>query len=647
MSAEWAGDPDIGFAVLVSTAGPLDPPGSGTTFNLTDHAGVNYVRGEPGIQISRGRSDEFQHFQSGTCTLTLKNNGREFDPSLSGTVLNLPGTGPGFVGATVTTPDQPTFAVGDLDVRMHVAMADWSPGGFGVFLVSQWPNVGGNNGWGFGVTAAGNLQLFWTANGTTQLTRTSTVTTGFVDGTYHWVRATLDVNNGAAGHDVRFYTGDGTTWTQLGTTVTTAGTTSIFNSTAALVVSDVLPFAGQVRYAEVRNGIDGLVVATPDFTTHTAGTSSFIDGRANTWTVTGVASIVFDPSLSPSPFAAILKPRRRLTVVVGRISDPTTLTVLFDGYIEGWPQEWTKTTGSVSIVAHDLLSILAQTETSPASGVLIFDDPNFGFWDRYRFAGDLPQEFTGDRIDSLVQMAGLSTQSFSLQPGITQVIGLEPSGEILGLCQQAESAESGFLFVDRGGVLQFYDRHARFQNTRLSTVQATFTDAQYSGMAVDYGLTQMFNDIRFSRPTSGEDDMPVEQIVVDEASIAEFGRRVHSDTIPVISDGETLARAEFWRDRYSTPKQRPSPVVIKPRLNMVGLFLQVARRELLDRIQLVRTPLGIGGAVTFTGLIEQLDHRITKTEWDCTIGISPIDADEANDFLIFDQGNWDEHSFAY
>jgi len=433
MPIEWGGDPDIGFLVLVSTAGPLDPPGSGTTFNLTDHAGVNYVRGEPGIQIRRGRSDEFSHFQAGTCTLTLKNNGREFDP-----------------------------------------------------------------------------------------------------------------NNGS------------------------------------------------------------------------------------------------------SPFAAIVKPRRRLTVVVGRLSDSSTLTILFDGYIEAWPQEWTKTTGSVQIVAHDLLSILAQTTTSPASsGVLIFDDPVFGFWDRFRFAGDLPQEFTGERIDSLVKLAGLSAQSVSLQTGLTQTIGLEPSGDVLGLCQEAESAESGFLFVDRGGVLQFYDRHARFQNTRLSTVQATFTDQQYSGMSVDYSLTQMFNDVRFSRPTGGEGDLPVEQIVVDEASIAEFGRRVHSETIPVISDGETLARAEFWRDRYSTPRQRPSPVVIKPRLDMENLFLNVARRELLDRIELVRTPLGLGDPITFTGLIEQLDHRVTKTEWDCTIGISPIDADEANDFLIFDQGNWDEHTFAY
>ena len=43
----------------------------------------------------------------------------------------------------------------------------------------------------------------------------------------------------------------------LRTAVTTAGTTSIFNSTAPIAISDVLPIAGKVRYLEVRNGIDG------------------------------------------------------------------------------------------------------------------------------------------------------------------------------------------------------------------------------------------------------------------------------------------------------------------------------------------------------------------------------------------------------
>jgi hypothetical protein len=435
MPVSWV-EPDVVFLVYVTTAGPLDPPGSGQWFNLTDHAGVNYIDGDVGISIRRGRSDEFSQFQSGSCSFTLRNNQREFDPN--------------------------------------------------------------------------NLS---------------------------------------------------------------------------------------------------------------------------------------------SPFIDILKPRRQVLVVTGRTTSLSTLTVLFSGYIDAWPQSWTSTTGSVEIVAHDLLSVLAQSSASLGSGVLILDNAYQGRLDFGRLAGDLPQQFSGERVDALIGLAGVSSQALDLATGLTRMAAIEPQGDVLGLCQEAESAEAGFLYVDRSGNIMFLDRHSRFRHDRLGTVQAVFTDSEYSGMSVDYSLAQMWNDVRFVRPALGDSDVPVEQAAFDESSIAEFGRRAYGPrSIPVISDAETQARAEFWRDRYGTPQQRPTPVTVKPRRDIDGMFDRVARRELLDRVQLVRTPLGLGDPITFTGLIEQLEHRITNTDWVCTIGISPIDVDEGQDFLVLDDatsGQLDQESLAY
>lgn len=442
MTAEgWGGDSDVAIQVVVSTAGPLDPQlawlfpgGSFKSFNLTSHADVNYVRSEPGIAIRRGRSDEFEHFQAGACSLVLRNNNREFDPSNTG-----------------------------------------------------------------------------------------------------------------------------------------------------------------------------------------------------------------------SPFFDILRPRRQLVVVAYRKSNvAATFTVLFTGYIEGWPQTWTATTGSVELVAHDLLSVLAQSTTSPSLGVVILDDPLFGQLDRWQLAGEMPQQSTGQRIGSLIGLAGVTSNVIAT--GVMQMAGVEPSGDVLALCQEAESVEAGFLFVDRQGSIVFLDRHSRFRNSRLGTIQATFTDSQYSGLQVDYTLAQMWNDVRCSRQSLGEGDDPMVHTVTDDTSISEFGRRVHEETLPFISEADAEACALFFLDRYHDPQQRPTPITIKPRKNMDVLFLQVARRELLDRIQIVRTPLGIPPAQTFTGLIEQLEHRITNTEWDCTIGISPIDVDEAQNYLILDDatlGQLNQELLAY
>lgn len=265
-----------------------------------------------------GRDHELSPFPPGTADLVLKNDDRLFDPeytagtyygklnprtpfklSSSSSALDLLGSG----GSNASTPDHSSFAVTDLDVRVRVAMDDWTPGGFGIWLVSQW-GAAGNAGWAFAINATGFPALSWTADGTTGITRTSTAATGFTDGTDHWVRAVLDANNGAAGHDVRFYTStDGVTWTQLGTTITTAGTTSIFNSTAALAVGDVLPFAGNVRLVDLRAGIDSATsVALPEFFAQRPGTTSFTDRAGRTWTINGSAAIVNDTTTVTDQF---------------------------------------------------------------------------------------------------------------------------------------------------------------------------------------------------------------------------------------------------------------------------------------------------------------------------------------------------------
>ena len=267
---------------------------------------------------SIGRDDELSTFPPGTADLELKNEDRQLDPEYTAgtwygklnprtpvrirsvtSSLDLPGA----AAATASTPDHASLAVTDLDVRVRMSMDDWTPGGFGQFVVGQWPNSAGNNGWILSISATGEPVLAWTANGTTQLTRTCSAPTGFADGSMHWLRVTLDVDNGAAGHTVVWYTSeDAVTWTQLGATSTTAGTTSIFNSTAALTLGDVLPLNGFVKQLEVRNGIGGTVVANPDFMAQRPGTTSFKDRTGKTWTVNGTAVISSDTTHTQDEF---------------------------------------------------------------------------------------------------------------------------------------------------------------------------------------------------------------------------------------------------------------------------------------------------------------------------------------------------------
>ena len=111
---------------------------------------------------------------------------------------------------------------------------DWTPGTI-LDVGGKYLTTGNQRGYHLLILTDGKLRLEWSTNGTDVLSRDSTVAVGLVNGKRKFIRGTLDVDNGAAGHDVKFYTSDdGVNWTQLGTTVTTGGTTSIFSNTAGL-----------------------------------------------------------------------------------------------------------------------------------------------------------------------------------------------------------------------------------------------------------------------------------------------------------------------------------------------------------------------------------------------------------------------------
>lgn len=203
---------------------------------------------------------------------------------------------PGSAGAYASTPDAAALDItGDIDLRVDVALADWTPAAE-QSLISKFVATGNQRSWRLYVNTAGTLGLATTADGTTQLFAASTVAVGAANGARVAVRATLDVDNGSAQRVATFYTAPSIAgpWTQLGAPVTTAGATSLFSGTAPVEVGSFnagagSPATGTFYAAEVRNGIAGTVVADPTFGRATA-TTTFNDTTGKTWTRNGTAT---------------------------------------------------------------------------------------------------------------------------------------------------------------------------------------------------------------------------------------------------------------------------------------------------------------------------------------------------------------------
>jgi hypothetical protein len=215
-------------------------------------------------------------------------------------ILQKYGSLPGTATNYFSTPDSAANSItGDIDIRALIAPTDWTPSAV-TMLVAKWNAGTTNRSYLFYIVATtGQLGIAVSSDGTivNATSFASTVAPTVSDGNLLWVRATLDVNNGAGGKTAVFYTSsDGLSWTQLGDSITVAGTTSIFNSNAFLGVGATNGgtewFAGRIYRAQIYNGINGTLAV--DFCPPAGWASGTWNSTltSETWTANGTATVV-------------------------------------------------------------------------------------------------------------------------------------------------------------------------------------------------------------------------------------------------------------------------------------------------------------------------------------------------------------------
>ncbi|WP_055693011.1 hypothetical protein [Streptomyces prasinopilosus] len=282
------------------------------------------------VQIETGRREGATVTDPGSLSVTINNRNGRFSPrnaesDLYGRIgrntrcrLSVADTQSfleldGVTVGTASTPDHAALDItGDLDLRWE-GEADWyAPGA--QMLIGKWGDPGDRS---YHMRLdGGSLWVGATINGTT----------GHVAGRVlpplprrAAVRVTIDVNDGSGNSVFRMYWAPGIDgpWTQISDPVILPSLT-IFPVAAPLTISPRqvdefgtrLPVTGRCYRAQVRAGINGTIVADPDFTTLPAGTLAFTDAPGRPWTVTAAGAV-----------------RDRADLFVGEISE--------------WPQEWT------------------------------------------------------------------------------------------------------------------------------------------------------------------------------------------------------------------------------------------------------------------------------------------------------------------
>lgn len=400
------------------------------------------------IDINRGRNRELDRFQAGRMSVVLDNRLRRYDPQLGAPAqyIDLPGTS----GNYASTPDSAAVSItGDIDIRVRVAMDDWTPAAESG-LLGKWTTAGNQRSYEMTIKTGGQIGLRSSVDGIASTIDTQSASAvGATDGSTKWVRITLDVDNGAAGKSATFYTSDdGSTWTQLGGTVTSAGTTSIFDSTAPVEIGGIVggtirSLAGNVYYAEVRNGINGPVVAkfdpntVPQQATRTPN-AWVADTTGETWTVNGSAWN-WGGSWG-TPHSGNVKPMKRIRL---RAVWDTTYD-LFSGFVDSWDQDYDHTNEAICTVTADDLA-LGDVDLPSSVWVAEINEEgsNVSHW--FRFTTPVSGSDIVDVKNRTV--VGTATTSGSALPtlGATSLIAEDPDG-----AATFENATDNQSFVVRG-----------------------------------------------------------------------------------------------------------------------------------------------------------------------------------------------------
>lgn len=202
-------------------------------------------------------------------------------------------TFPGTSGSYWETPHHADFNVVDLDIRATLPQVVVT--GVNRDIISKYtPAAQQSFEWRY--NAFGFNEIVWSTTGANALTDTVGITGERA------IRFTMDVDDGAGNRVLTWYNSDNGTlngnWV-VQQVKTIAGITSIFNSTAVVRIGargdgpGGNDFQGKISRLEMRAGINGAIIANPDFRFKAPGTTTFADTAPTpkTWTLVGSAGI--------------------------------------------------------------------------------------------------------------------------------------------------------------------------------------------------------------------------------------------------------------------------------------------------------------------------------------------------------------------
>jgi hypothetical protein len=295
-------------------------------------------------------------------------------------------------------------------------------------------------------------------------------------------------------------------------------------------------------------------------------------------------------------------------------------------YVDGVEQPVTSTIGGSPVTTHppsignpDAFTILAADAVELGDVAIYTSDLSAARILAHYNAGAAPYRgtFTGEVIDAVCELAGLPAALRNLDTGDVVVGDVDTAGRsVLDLLQTLAETEGGRLFAGRDGRLTFHAASRTFTGDSVYT----FTDDGTGTGLLESSLELVIDDaFTFDGAEIARVDGVPQYAGATDAS------NVYARTdLLMASDALARARAERTVGRYATPRVRAEDWTIQPD-NDPSSWPTILALELGDVVTLEVTPLGDGDPITVELFVERLEHDPEPGDWTITLAGSPTD----------------------
>jgi hypothetical protein len=226
------------------------------------------------------------------------------------------------------------------------------------------------------------------------------------------------------------------------------------------------------------------------------------------------------------------------------------------------------------------------------------------------YSGDTTATRIGRILDAISWTPRSLTGSRQMQPTTW-------GNTALASCEEAATCEFGRFHVSRKGVATLIP----YENLKTTTLQFALSDTRSAG-TVEYdtivttpGARYLANNAILTQ-YSGHS-----QTATNTLSNNRFGLYTKSVSAPLLDDGVAATMAGYYANRWAFPLTR----VDRIEFDAIGLTTQwagILASELGDRVTVARTTVD-SRSLSYTNLIESINHDISPNSWRIALDLSP------------------------